>query len=66
MRFEKKETVKPDGRYLVYYHFPDTASETQATAFANAETEPASPAAQKDVSEPPSSTEPSPERQAGA
>lgn len=33
MRIEKKQTIKEDGRYLVYYHFPDSASEEQTTAY---------------------------------
>ena len=36
MKMEKKQIVKEDGRYLVYYHFPDTASEEQTHAFETA------------------------------
>jgi len=34
MRMEKKRILKEDGRYLVYYHFPDTAPHSEAAAFA--------------------------------
>jgi hypothetical protein len=37
MRLEKKQIVKEDGRYLVYYHFPDTATPEQTLAFQSAE-----------------------------
>ena len=33
MRMEKKRILKEDGRYLVYYHFPDTASPEETAAF---------------------------------
>ena len=44
MRVEKKQITKEDGRYLVYYHFPDTASDDQTRAFQSADTPPAAPA----------------------
>jgi hypothetical protein len=31
---EKKTVLKEDGRYLVYYHFPDSATLEQAETFA--------------------------------
>ena len=37
MIYEKKYVTKEDGRSLVYYHFPDTATEAQTAAFQNAE-----------------------------
>jgi hypothetical protein len=33
MRYEKKQISKDDGRYLVYYHFPDSATEEQTSVF---------------------------------
>lgn len=37
MQYEKKQIVKEDGRYLIYYHFPATAGLEQSAAFAKAE-----------------------------
>ena len=37
MQYEKKQIQKEDGRYLVYYHFPDTATDEQTVAFQSAE-----------------------------
>ncbi len=37
MNYEKKQIAKEDGRHLVFYHFPDTASEEQTAAFRSAE-----------------------------
>lgn len=34
MRLEKKLVVKEDGRYLLYYHFPETATAEQSEVFA--------------------------------
>lgn len=34
MRVEKKEIAKEDGRYLIYYHFPESATEEQTAVFA--------------------------------
>lgn len=33
LRFQKKATTKEDGRSLIYYHFPDTATDSQTQAF---------------------------------
>ena len=33
MRLEKKRVLKEDGRYLLYYHFPDTATPEQTGTF---------------------------------
>lgn len=33
MRMEKKRILKEDGRYLIYYHFPDTATPEQTGTF---------------------------------
>ncbi|CCW35873.1 hypothetical protein CWRG_02010 [Chthonomonas calidirosea] len=33
MRMQKKVTLKEDGRYLIYYHFPDTATPEETAAF---------------------------------
>lgn len=33
MRLEKKRVLKEDGRYLVYYHSAESASEEQRKAF---------------------------------
>ena len=33
MRYEKKEISKEDGRYLIFYHFRETASVEQIVAF---------------------------------
>lgn len=38
MRYEQKQITKEDGRLLVYYHFPDTATPDQTAAFEAAET----------------------------
>jgi len=38
MQLEKKQIVKEDGRYLVYFHFPATATEEQTAAFHDVET----------------------------
>ncbi|HZO91600.1 MAG TPA: hypothetical protein VFB38_24980 [Chthonomonadaceae bacterium] len=35
MRMEKKRHLKEDGRYLIYYHFPESASPEQAGTFAS-------------------------------
>ena len=37
MQFEKKQITKEDGRYLVFYHFPDTADPDQTGAFESVE-----------------------------
>jgi len=37
MAYEKKHLIKPDGRYLVLYHFADTATPDQSEAFRSAE-----------------------------
>jgi hypothetical protein len=34
MRFVAKQVTKEDGRYLIYFHFPDSATPEQAAAFA--------------------------------
>jgi hypothetical protein len=39
MRMLKKQVLKEDGRYLVYYHSPETATPEQAAAFASVEAE---------------------------
>ena len=31
---QKKVTLKEDGRFLAYYHFPDTATEEETQVFA--------------------------------
>jgi hypothetical protein len=31
---EKKRILKEDGRYLVYYHFPNTATPAESSTFA--------------------------------
>ena len=33
MHYEKKEIAKEDGRYLIFYHFRETASVEQIAAF---------------------------------
>ena len=33
MRMEKKQIIKEDGRYLISYHFPESASEEQTAAY---------------------------------
>lgn len=33
MRMERKQILKDDGRYLVYYHFPDSASPNETDVF---------------------------------
>ncbi len=38
MDYEKKQIAKEDGRYLIYYHFPETATPDQTAAFEAAET----------------------------
>ncbi len=35
MRMEKKQLRKEDGRYLVYYHFPDSASTEETQVYAD-------------------------------
>jgi len=37
MYYEKKQVTKEDGRCLVFYHFPDTATKDQTAAFEAAE-----------------------------
>lgn len=37
MQMEKKITTKEDGRFLVYYHFPETASEEETQVFESIE-----------------------------
>jgi hypothetical protein len=32
---EKKRILKEDGRYLLYYHFPESATEEQTATFAS-------------------------------
>ena len=34
MQLEKKQIEKEDGRYLVYYHFPESATPEENTVFA--------------------------------
>ena len=38
MRIDKKEIRKEDGRTLVFYHFPDSATAEQKAAFEAVET----------------------------
>ena len=33
MQIQKKITTKEDGRFLVFYHFPDTATEEETQVF---------------------------------
>jgi hypothetical protein len=33
MHMQKKVTLKEDGRFLIYYHFPDTATEEETQVF---------------------------------
>jgi hypothetical protein len=33
MHMQKKVTLKEDGRFLIYYHFPDTATEEETRVF---------------------------------
>lgn len=33
MRVEKKQITKEDGRFLTYYHFPETAAPEETAAF---------------------------------
>lgn len=33
MRIEKKQITKDDGRYLVYYHFPEDATDQETQVF---------------------------------
>jgi hypothetical protein len=40
MRYEKKQITKEDGRYLVYYHFSESATEEQAAVFRSVEETP--------------------------
>jgi hypothetical protein len=47
MRYEKKLIQKDDGRYLVYYHFPESASPEQAEAFRSAIESASSPPPEK-------------------
>jgi len=35
MRMEKKRILKEDGRYLVYYHFPDSAGPEETQVYAD-------------------------------
>ena len=46
---------KEDGRYLVYYHFPDSATEEQSAVFRSADAAPpaAGPAVGEAASSPP-------------
>ena len=44
MRMEKKQILKDDGRYLVYYHFPDSASPDETQVFSEIESTDSSPA----------------------
>ncbi len=37
VRIEKKQIRKEDGRILVYYHFPETATETERRVFEEVE-----------------------------
>jgi len=37
MHVEKKRILKPDGRYLIYYHFPDTATSEESAVFSDIE-----------------------------
>jgi len=34
MRLSKKQVLKEDGRYLIYYHNPETATPEQTAVFA--------------------------------
>lgn len=33
MHMEKKQVTKEDGRFLTYYHFPETATSEETAAF---------------------------------
>lgn len=33
MQIQKKETLKEDGRFLIYYHFAETATEEETAVF---------------------------------
>lgn len=33
MHLQKKKTLKEDGRFLIYYHFPETATEEETKVF---------------------------------
>ncbi len=33
MNIQKKKTLKEDGRFLIYYHFPETATEEETKVF---------------------------------
>lgn len=37
MQMKSKEVTKDDGRYLVFYHFPESASPEQTEAFERSE-----------------------------
>ena len=39
MQMQKKITTKEDGRFLVFYHFPDTATEEETRVFEEIEAE---------------------------
>jgi hypothetical protein len=39
MRMEKKTVLKEDGRYLVYYHFPESATPEETATYAAIEPE---------------------------
>ena len=52
MRFEKRQVLKADGRRLVYYHFPETATPEETHAFGELTDEEPAPAVQA-VPEPP-------------
>lgn len=41
MRMEKRRILKEDGRYLIYYHFPESANAEQTAAFEAADEAPA-------------------------
>lgn len=40
MQIIKKQITKDDGRLLIYYHFPKSATEEQKAAFEGIEAEP--------------------------
>ena len=40
MQMEKKRTLKEDGRYLVSYHFPESATAEETAVFAAIADEP--------------------------
>lgn len=33
MQMQKKKTLKEDGRFLIYYHFPQTATAEETSVF---------------------------------